>query len=108
VPPKDTGCIARKRGPRILRGVAKKPTPPAEEPISRAERLVAIWFITILALSIAAIFALFIAGSNAKGNFWAIIQILPLIGLPISFIMIIIMLVIGTRRRSRAAKGAGK
>lgn len=77
-------------------------------PVSRGERLVVAWFIAIMALSVIAMIALFIANVNASGPIWDAVRLVPLIGLPIAMILIVVLLVVGTRRRARDAKGAGK
>jgi hypothetical protein len=65
-------------------------------------------FAAVLGLSVIAIIALFVAGVNATGEFWAIIQVLPLIGLPLAMVLLITLIVLNAVRRSRAAKVAGK
>lgn len=69
---------------------------------------------TIL-LSIVAFFAIIIGtavGAGADNGFsqgvWPTVFLLPLIGLPIGFLLIVGLLVLSGVRRSRAAKGAGQ
>jgi hypothetical protein len=65
-------------------------------------------FFAILGLGIAAIVALLIAGVNAKGDFWAAVQLTPLIALPLSIILLVVLVVLNAVRRGRAAKVASK
>jgi hypothetical protein len=65
--------------------------------------------ISVLGLSILAFIALLIAQSNATGPLWAAIALLPLIGLPIAILLLVVLLILGVRRRTNASpKGAGK
>jgi Mn2+/Fe2+ NRAMP family transporter len=89
--------------------VPKQPVPaPSEQQFSRAERLVGVWFITFVGLALLAIIALIIANVHATGPVWAVVALIPLVALPLGFVMAAILLILGTRRRSRAAKGASK
>ncbi len=109
MPHKDTGWKRIACRPRILNLVAQRPVAPPEiPPITRQERVIVYMFASILGLSILAIIALFIAGVNAKGALWSIVQILPLIGLPLSVILLVVLVILNGVRRSRAAKVASK
>ncbi len=52
------------------------------------------------------------AGVGADGGFgegaWPFIVMIPNVGLPIGFVLIIALLIVSAARRGRAAKGAGK
>jgi len=68
--------------------------------------------VAIVALSIAAFFAMIIGtfagmtGPDFARGIWPAIAYAPLIGLPIGFILIIVLLVLGIRRRGREAANA--
>ena len=69
----------------------------------------------VLLLSLIAIFAIIIGtgvGAGFNNGFsqgvWPTIFVLPLIGFPIGFILIITLLVMTGVRRARAAKGDGR
>jgi hypothetical protein len=100
------------RRPRILVRVAQKPVPvPAEPTFTRPERVLAYMVASIIGLSILAIVAILIGygtGVNKGGGIWQAVDLLPGIGLPIGFVLIIVLLVLNAVRRTRAAKGAGK
>jgi cytosine/uracil/thiamine/allantoin permease len=87
---------------------AQAPTP---EPQTRAERVLGFMVVAIIGLSILAIAGVLI-GYATKANdgtgIWQVIDLLPGIGLPIGFVLLIVLLVLTFARRSRAAKGAGK
>jgi len=80
---------------------------------NRVERMLAYMVASIIVLSLASFIAL-IAGTAAglgREEFalgiWPAVTILPLIGLPIGFVLIIVLLVVSAVRRGRAAKDAG-
>jgi uncharacterized membrane protein YdjX (TVP38/TMEM64 family) len=81
---------------------------PAAAPVSRQERIIGFMFASVLGLSILAIIALFIGNVHAQGGLWPVVQILPLIGLPLAIIMLVALLVLNGRRRARDARDAGK
>ena len=68
--------------------------------------------VAIVALSTAAFFAMIIGtfagmtGPDFAQGIWPAIAYAPLIGLPIGFILIIVLLVLGIRRRGREAANA--
>ncbi|WP_354568233.1 multidrug ABC transporter ATPase [Glaciihabitans sp. UYNi722] len=76
----------------------------------RNERVLAFMMLAIVGLSILAFLSVIIgtaAGLNARdfaGGVWPAVFTLPLIGLPIGFILIIVLLVTTARRRGREAK----
>lgn len=80
---------------------------------NRVERVLAYMVASIVVLSLAAFIAL-IAGTamglerdDFTQGIWPTVTILPLIGLPIGFVLIIVLLVVSAVRRGRAAKDAG-
>jgi hypothetical protein len=77
-----------------------KPQQPAG--IGRAERTLAYMFISIIAVTVLAFLAILFAallGVERSGPLWQFIVALPLVALPIAFLMMIAMLVVGVRRR---------
>lgn len=80
---------------------------------NRLERVLAYMVAGVILLSLASFVAL-IAGTAAgleRGDFtegiWPLVTMMPLIGLPIGFVLIIMLLVVSAVRRGRAAKDAG-
>jgi uncharacterized membrane protein len=80
---------------------------------NRVERVLAYMVASIVVLSLVAFVAL-IAGTalglereDFAQGIWPTVTILPLIGLPIGFVLIIVLLVVSAVRRGRAAKDAG-
>ncbi len=70
--------------------------------------------VAIVALSIVAFFAMIIGtfvgmtGPDFAQGIWPTVAYAPLIGLPIGFVLIIVLLVLGIRRRSREAANAAR
>ena len=60
--------------------------------------------VAILALSILDLVGVLIAAAAGVTDLWAILRILPLLGLPIAMLLILVLLVINARRRSREAQ----
>lgn len=92
-------------GGRILRTVAK------ENPVTihRNERVLAFTIAGIVGLSIVAIFVVLIgtgAGLRQSGPtaLWQALTLFPFVGLTVGFLMIITLLIVGARRRSREAE----
>jgi len=80
---------------------------------NRVERTLAYMVAGVIVLSLVSFVAL-IAGTSVglqRDDFavgvWPVVTILPLIGLPIGFVLIIVLLVVSAVRRGRAAKDAG-
>lgn len=97
--------------PRILDTVTNQ-TPHAA---GRPERILAYMVAATVGLSILAFFAVIIGtwlGAGANNGFgqgvWPAILALPLVGLPIGFILIIVLLVTTTVRRAREARQNGE
>ncbi|SMH32020.1 hypothetical protein SAMN06295885_0677 [Rathayibacter oskolensis] len=78
-----------------------KPQEPAG--IGRAERTLAYMFIAIIVVVVIAFLAILIAPMlgvrEYGGALWQFVFALPLVGLPIAFLMMIGMLIVGVRRR---------
>jgi hypothetical protein len=94
-------------GGRILRTVAKE-TPVT---IHRNERVLAFMIAGIVGLSIVAIFVVLIgtgAGLSQAGPaaLWQALTLFPFVGLMVGFLMIITLLVVSARRRSRETQAA--
>jgi hypothetical protein len=81
-------------------------------PAGRLERVLAAIVAAVIALSVAAFFAIIIgtwagmSGADFSAGLWPSVTLLPLFGLPLGFILIITLLVVSTRRR-RGAGGHG-
>jgi uncharacterized membrane protein len=80
---------------------------------NRVERVLAYMVAGIIVLSLAAFIALIVATGmglerdDFTSGIWPAVTVLPLIGLPIGFVLIIVLLVVSAVRRGRAAKDAG-
>lgn len=71
---------------------------------SRAERVLATMVATVVALSILCFFAIVLAGPigyTLEGTFGYFIIAIPLVGLPIGFLMLIALIIISAARRRR-------
>lgn len=79
--------------------------------ISRPERILAFMVVTIVAVSIAAFVAVMVGTATGleQGDFaggaWPVVTILPLVGLPIAFLMLVALIIVGAVRRSRESRG---
>lgn len=68
--------------------------------------------LAIIIISIIAIFAVLIAGgagltkAEAQQGIWPTVTLLPLVGLPIGFILIFVLIITNMRRRSRESREA--
>ena len=80
---------------------------------NRLERVLAYMVAAVILVSLASFVALIAATGAGLGReefangIWPIVTIMPLIGLPIGFVLIIALLVVSAVRRGRAAKDAG-
>jgi uncharacterized membrane protein len=78
----------------------------------RNERLLVFMALAIIIISIIAIFAVLIAGgvgltkAQAQEGIWPTVTLLPLVGLPIGFILIFVLIITNMRRRSRESREA--
>ena len=80
---------------------------------NRIERVIAYMVAATVVVSVASFIAVILGTALGIGReelatgIWPFVTILPLIGLPIGFILIIVLLVVSVVRRGRAVKGAG-
>jgi len=79
--------------------------------INRNERILAYMVASSIGLSVICIFATLVSSTmdvDYSVGIWQIVTVLPIVGLPIGFILMITLLVIATVRRSRAARDASQ
>jgi len=85
-------------------------TPGGDVPIRRLDRILAFMSLGLAVLSIVCFFAVIIARPAGVTDFsqgiWPLIAILPLIALPVAFLMIVALLIMTFVRRARANRGA--
>ena len=79
---------------------------------NRNERILAYMLASAIGLSILAIIAV-IAGTgfgvrNFGEGIWPVVIVLPTIGLPIGFVLLVVLIVMNAVRKSRAARDADK
>ena len=75
-------------------------------PLNRIERVLAFMIAAIAGLSVLAIIAVIVASAakvDTSGNAWLTVAVLPSIGLPIAFVLIIVFAVVSIVRRRRIA-----
>lgn len=81
-----------------------KTPPPAE--IGRVERTLAYMFVAIIAVTLIAFLAILLGPvfgvTDYSAGIWQFVFALPLVGLPIAFLMMIVLLIVGVRRRRSA------
>ncbi|WP_243073852.1 multidrug ABC transporter ATPase [Microbacterium sp. SS28] len=81
-----------------------------EVPVRRIDRILAYMALGITVISIICFFAVILARPLGVDDFttgiWPMIVVLPLIALPIAFVLIIALLIMSFVRRARANKGA--
>lgn len=79
-------------------------------PVRRIDRILAFMALGLTILSIVCFFAVIAARpmgvQDLSAGIWPLVVVLPLIALPIAFIMIVALLIMSFVRRSRANKGA--
>ena len=84
-------------------------TPGEDVPIRRLDRILAFMSLGLLLLSIGCFLAIIIARPAGVTDFtegiWPIVLVLPLIALPIAFLMILALLIMTFVRRARANRG---
>ncbi len=112
----DTACALPLDRGYCTVGAPPYPESVPEESIvmnNRIERVLAYMVAAIIVVSLASFVAVIIGTATGIGReelatgIWPLITILPLIGLPIGFVLIIVLLVVSAVRRGRAAKDAG-
>ena len=85
---------------------------PAPPPASRLEKILAAMVVGIVGISIVAFFSVIFGtfSGMTRDDFatgiWPVVSMLPLIGLPIGFVMILVLLAVSTKRRRQGGSGA--
>jgi len=77
--------------------------------VRRIDRVLAFMALGLTVLSIVCFFAVILAHPTAEAatqGIWPLVVVLPLLALPIAFVMIVTLLIMSFVRRSRANKGA--
>ena len=85
------------------------PTPGANVPIRRIDRILAYISLGLAVVAIGCFFAVIIARPAGVTDFseglWPLVVVFPLIALPTAFILIVVLLVMSFVRRARANRG---
>jgi hypothetical protein len=81
------------------------------ESTNRIESILAVMIVTVIGASLLAFVALLIGTATGAGNddgfsegLWPTVILMPLVGLPIGFVLVLALLIINMVRRSRGAK----
>jgi cell shape-determining protein MreD len=81
---------------------------PDGPPVRRIDRILAYMSIGLVLLAIVSFFALLIAGAiggvDFESGLWPVIRLLPLVALPIGFLLLFALLIMSFVRRSRENK----
>ncbi|MDQ2689112.1 MAG: multidrug ABC transporter ATPase [Chloroflexota bacterium] len=93
--------------------MSKAPSGPtgsaSDIPVRRLDRILAYMALGLTALSIICFFSVILARpfgvTDFSGGLWPTIVVLPLIALPLAFVLIIVLLIVNFVRRSRANRG---
>ena len=84
-------------------------TPGGDVPVRRLDRILAYMSLGLAIVSIVCFFAVIIARPAGVTDFsqgiWPLIAVLPLIALPVAFLMIVGLLIVTFVRRARANRG---
>lgn len=84
-------------------------TPGGDVPVRRLDRILAFMSLGLTVLSIGCFLAVIIARPAGVTDFtvgaWPMVAVLPLIALPIAFLMILALLIMTFVRRARANRG---
>ncbi len=84
-------------------------TPGGDVPVRRLDRILAFMSLGLAVVSIGCFLAIIIARPAGVTDFtegiWPIVLVLPLIALPIAFLMILALLIMTFVRRARANRG---
>ena len=79
--------------------------------VNRNERILAYMLASAIGLSILAIIAILVGTGVGVRDFdegvWPVIIMLPNIGFPLGIILLVVLVVVSARRKSRAARDAG-
>ena len=85
-------------------------TPGPDLPVRRIDRVLAFMALGLTVVSIVCFFVVILARPAGVTDFsqgiWPLVVVLPLLALPIAFVMIVTLLIMSFVRRSRANKGA--
>lgn len=80
--------------------------------LNRIERVLAFMIASSAGLSVISIAAVFIAQWSGTTDFgagaWPVVRVLPLIGLPVAFALVIVLLVVSVVRRRRLESDGGR
>ncbi|MFV0319511.1 MAG: multidrug ABC transporter ATPase [Microbacterium sp.] len=91
--------------------MSKAPATPGDSdvPVRRIDRILAYMSLGLIVLSIVCFFVVIAARplgvTDFSGGLWPTITVLPLVGLPIAFLMIVALLIMNIVRRNRANRG---
>ena len=84
-------------------------TPGGDVPVRRLDRILAYMSLGLAVVSIVCFFAIIIARPAGVEDFsqgiWPLVAVLPLIALPVAFLMIVALLIMTFVRRARANRG---
>ena len=79
--------------------------------VNRNERILAYMLASAIGLSVLAIIAILAGTGLGVRDFdegiWPIVIVLPNIGFPIGIILLVVLVIVSARRKSRAARDAG-
>lgn len=94
---------------RILVGMSTK-QPAEEPPVRRIDRILTFMSLGIVVLSVVCFFVILIASASGmqaedfSAGLWPVVAMVPMIGLPIGFVMMLALIIMTMIRRGRAAK----
>lgn len=92
--------------------MTKRAPQPAQPSASRLERILGAMVISTIGLSIvcflAVIFGTGVAKANVTEGIWPLVIAFPLVGLPIGFILIVTLIVVNMRARTRATRSSSR
>ncbi|WP_439591991.1 multidrug ABC transporter ATPase [Microbacterium sp.] len=85
------------------------PTPGDDVAISRVDRILSFMSLGMIVVSVVCFFAIMIARPAGVTDFtqgiWPLVTILPLLALPLAFLLILVVLIRAFIRRGRANRG---
>lgn len=80
---------------------------PADPPVRRIDRILAFMALGIAVISVLCLFAIIIAtgaGLRPATGVWPIVAVVPMVGLPIAFLLILALLITSIVRRGKAGR----
>jgi FtsH-binding integral membrane protein len=96
-------------GPTGKLGRMSTRTPGGDVPIRRIDRILTFMALGLVVLSVASLVAVLLAPTLGVTDYdvgiWPVAIILPLLALPIGFILIVVVLIMSFVRRARANRG---